>query len=259
MVNRIFLPRVNRLRSRVGLRPNTDVMTQTWASDKLNIIGVSPSICRRPSDWSPNDVVTGFLNPPAGLSAEEPTVALEKFLHSGEPPIYFTFGSMMVEDLDYMQEVAAIWTDAVRRLGRRAIFQLPWHDLDAFKTDNQVCKVSRSSYKRIFPRCAAVVHHGGAGTTQVSLMAGCPSVIVAHMSDQFFWGAELERLGVAGPTQRRKGLSGRGLAKALVKVLEAPSTAARARQLGAALAQEDGVSVAVEAIERNLLPPLQRK
>jgi len=255
MVNRIFLPRVNRLRSRVGLRPDSDLMTQTWASDKLNIIGVSPSICRRPRDWSSNHVVTGFLNPPAGLAADETTAALENFLLAGDPPIYFTFGSMMVEDLDYMQEVAAIWSDAAKRLGRRAIFQLPGRDLDAFKTSREVFKVSRSPYKRIFPRCAAVVHHGGAGTTQSCLMAGCPSVIVAHMADQFFWGAELERLGVAGPTQRRKGLTATGLANALGKALRSPSTASRAKELGLAMSREDGVGVAVDAIERVLRPP----
>ncbi len=255
MVNRIFLPRVNRLRRRVGLRPDTDVMTQTWASDQLNLIGVSPSICRRPRDWSANHVVTGFLNPPVGLAVEAPTAALEHFLLAGDPPIYFTFGSMMIEDLDYIQAVAAIWSDATQRLGRRAIVQLPWHDLDALKTDSHVFKVSRAPYKRIFPRCAAVVHHGGAGTTQSSLMAGCPSVIVAHMSDQFFWGSELERLGVAGATQRRKGLSGSGLAKALGTVLESPATAARAKALGLAMSHEDGVAVAVDAIERVLRTP----
>jgi UDP:flavonoid glycosyltransferase YjiC (YdhE family) len=255
MVNRIFLPRVNGLRTRVGLAPNTDLMTQTWASEKLNIIGVSPSICRRPRDWSPNHLVSGFLNPPAGLSADEPSPGLEEFLLSGEPPVYFTFGSMMIEDLDYIQEVAAIWSETVRRLACRAIFQLPWHDLAAFPTDKYVFKVRRSPYKCIFPRCAAVVHHGGAGTTQSSLLAGRPSVIVAHMSDQFFWGSELERLGVAGPTQRRKGLSARALAKSIANAMESPTTAERAKQLGLAMSREDGVSVAVEAIERLLLRP----
>jgi hypothetical protein len=46
-------------------------------------------------------------------------------------------------------------------------------------------RLQRSPYNTIFPRCAAIVHHGGAGTTQCSLMAGCPSVIVAHLADQF--------------------------------------------------------------------------
>jgi hypothetical protein len=41
MVNRIFLPRINALRTTEGLRPDSDVMTQTWAAERLNLIGVS--------------------------------------------------------------------------------------------------------------------------------------------------------------------------------------------------------------------------
>ena len=252
MVNRIFLPRVNKLRQSVGLKPDKDLMTQTWASERLNIVGVSPSICNRPTDWSSNNLVSGFLNPPAGLSSETLPPGLSEFLASGEPPVYFTFGSMMVEDFEYIKEVANIWTETTRQLGCRAIFQLPWHDLDSFQTEVNVFKVQRSPYKLIFPKCSAVVHHGGAGTTQSSLMAGCPSVIVAHMSDQFFWGSELERLGVAGPTQKRQGLSAAKLASAISKATGSPSMAERAVVLGRAMTNEDGVSVAVNAIESHL-------
>jgi sterol 3beta-glucosyltransferase len=85
MVNRIFLPRVNGLRNRVGLAPNTDVMTQTWASELLNIIGVSPSICRRPADWPANHLLSGFFNPPAKFTKEVPPPGLEDFLESAPP------------------------------------------------------------------------------------------------------------------------------------------------------------------------------
>jgi UDP:flavonoid glycosyltransferase YjiC (YdhE family) len=63
-----------------------------------------------------------------------------------------------------------------------------------------------------------VVHHGGAGTTQSALLAGRPTIIVAHVSDQFFWGAELERLGVAGKTLKRKGLNSRKLAAGITSI-----------------------------------------
>jgi sterol 3beta-glucosyltransferase len=198
----------------------------------LNIIGVSPSICNRPDDWPANHLLSGFLNPSAGLAAETLSPDLDTFLKLGSPPVYFTFGSMMIEDLDYLQEVEIIWRETVRRVGCRAIFQLPWHDLNAFPADKNIFKLQRSPYKATFPRCAAIVHHGGAGTTQCSLMSGCPSVIVAHLADQFFWGSELERLGVAGPTQRRKTLSGKGLAKAIKIAIGSPTIAQRARQLG---------------------------
>ena len=252
MVNRIFLPRVNALREKEGLSPERDVMTQTWASERLNLIAVSPSICSTPSDWGTQNKVCGFLNLPTGLSTEALPEGLNAFLAAGEPPVYFTFGSMMIHDLPYLREAAALWMATVRKIGCRAVFQLPWSDLSAFEADDKVFKVTRAPYKQVFPKCAVVVHHGGAGTTQSTLFAGCPSVVVAHMSDQFFWGSELERLGVAGPTQMRKGLSSRGLAKAIALVLACPDMRKRASAIGMAMVKENGVEVVVRLIEAHL-------
>jgi sterol 3beta-glucosyltransferase len=252
MVNGIFLPRVNALREREGLHPDSDVMTQTWASERLNLVAVSPSICEAPSDWGTKHRVCGFLNPSADLLEEELPGGLEDFLATGEPPVYFTFGSMMLHNLDYIREATAIWTAAVRRVGCRAVFQLPWEDLSVFETDSDVFKVKRSPYKKVFPHCSVVVHHGGSGTTQSTLRAGCPSVVVAHMADQFFWGSELERLGVAGPTQKRQGLSSKRLAKSIAQVLACPDKAKRASTLGMAMLKENGVEVAVRLIDEHL-------
>ena len=253
MINSIFLPRINALRKREGLPNCTDVMTQAWMSERLNLLAVSPKICSAPKDWGNNNIVCGFLNPPAGLSSEELPEGLEDYLNSGERPLYFTFGSMLIHNVDYIRETASIWNDVVKRLQCRAIFQLPWEDLSVFETEANVFKVSRSPYKKVFPRCSVVIHHGGAGTTQSSLLSGCPSVIVAHMSDQFFWGSELERLGVAGSTQKRKGLSFVKLAKSISTVLSTPEMAKRATMIGSAMSQENGVGSAIREIEKRLL------
>jgi UDP:flavonoid glycosyltransferase YjiC (YdhE family) len=252
LVNRIFLPRVDALRGREGLPPETDVMTQTWAAPRLNLIAVSPQICQAPPDWDARNKVCGFLNPPAGLASDDLPPGLDSFLDRGDPPVYLTFGSMMPISLEYIRETAAIWRDAVHQAGCRAIFQLPWNDLSAFPSDNRVFAVRRTPYKKAFPRCSMVVHHGGAGTTQSALLAGRPTIIVAHVSDQFFWGAELERLGVAGKTLKRKGLNSRKLAAGIARVLASPNLAASALALGQRMALEEGVSKAIELIEKHL-------
>jgi len=250
MAGRIFLPRVNALRTREGLAPDRDVMTKTWAAERLNLIAVSPAICRRPADWEPRHQVCGFLNPPVELGNEAMPEGLQEYLSAGEPPVYLTFGSMMVDDLGYMRQVADIWMEAVRLAGCRAVMQFPHDALSMFPADERVFKVRRVPYKQVFPRCAMVVHHGGAGTTQSSLLAGRPSIIVAHMADQSFWGAELERLGVAGKTLRRTRLNGKQLAKGILQVLATPGMAARAAELGGRMAAEDGIATAVRLIER---------
>jgi len=252
MVNKIFLPRINALRNREGLAPDSDVMRQSWASDTLNLVAVSPSICRAPADWDGKHSVCGFLNLPAETTGEEPPSGLEDFLVAGTPPVYFTFGSMMIQSLGYIREAVGIWSETVQRIGCRAVFQLPWEDLSVFDTGEHVLKVRRSPYKTIFPKCALIVHHGGAGTTQSSLFAGRPSVVVAHMADQFFWGSELERLGVAGSTQNRKGLTADLLAKSVRQVLASPEMATRAAALGAAMSRENGLDAAVGLIEDRL-------
>jgi UDP:flavonoid glycosyltransferase YjiC (YdhE family) len=253
MVNRIFLPRVNALRSREGLRPDTDVMTQTWAAERLNLIAVSPQICQAPLDWERRHHVCGFLNPPASLTTDDLPDGLDAFLAAGSPPVYMTFGSMMINDAAYLREVATIWSEAVRRAGCRAIIQLPWGDLPASASYADLFMLRRAPYKKIFPRCSMVVHHGGAGTTQSTLLAGRPSIIVAHVSDQFFWGSELERLGVGGKTLKRKGLSATALATGIRDVLRNPEMASRAATLGGRMAEEDGVATAIRFIEKTLL------
>ena len=163
--------------------------------------------------------------------------------------MYITFGSMMLNNLEYVRETVAIWAEAIKKVGCRAIIQLPVDDLSIFNTENRVFKVNRSPYVNVFPRCAAIVHHGGAGTTQSSLLAGRPSVVVAHMADQFFWGAEMRRLGAGGKTLTRKSLTAAKLANAISNVLGDSSMAERALSLGQQLARENGVANAVHLIE----------
>jgi UDP:flavonoid glycosyltransferase YjiC (YdhE family) len=253
MVNRIFLPRVNALREREGQPPDRDVMEQTWAAKQLNLVAVSPTICHRPPDWQERHQVCGFLNPPATLESYSVSVALAEFLAAGKPPVYMTFGSMMLNQLDYIRETVDIWIEAIRLAKCRAVLQVPWDDLLAFPKLDQVLWVTRSPYKQVFPRCSLVVHHGGAGTTQSSLLAGCPSIVVAHMADQYFWGAELERLGVAGRTLKRKGLNANDLAKAIEEVCATPAMRDRAQSIGQSVAQENGVRTAIRLVESRLL------
>jgi sterol 3beta-glucosyltransferase len=252
VLNRIFLSRVNALRVQQGLAPDHDVLTQTWTSQWLNLVAVSPVLCERPRDWGAHHQVCGFLNLPLEHRVEEVAPGLEEFMQAGEPPVYFTFGSMMPPDLEYLREVARIWFSAVRRVGCRGIFQLPWNDPRAFEQDERVFNVQRVPHGAVFPKCAMVVHHGGAGTTQSSLLAGRPAVVVAHVGDQFYWGSELQKLGVAGRSLERRGLSAAGLARSILQVRNSPGVAERAIVLGRAMAAEDGIKAAVAAIEARM-------
>ena len=60
---------------------------------------------------------------------------------------------------------------------------------------------------------AAVVHHGGAGTTAAGLLAGVPTVVVPHFADQFFWGHLIHKLGMGPNIIPRKHLTPERLAR----------------------------------------------
>ncbi|MBF0516146.1 MAG: glycosyltransferase family 1 protein [Nitrospirae bacterium] len=250
LLNRVFLPRVNALRQREGLLPDKDVMDDTWAAEKLNLIAVSKRICKRPDDWDDRHQVCGFLNLPQESRLDELPEGLYSFLTSGSAPVYITFGSMMPQSLHYIQQTVSLLIKAVKIAGCRAVIQIPWSDLSQFETDNQIFKVMRSPHGKVFPFCCAIVHHGGSGTTQSSLLAGKPSVVVAHMADQPFWGAELRRLGVAGATLMRKSLSAKKLAHEIKIVLNDHTMSERANTIGQELSMEDGVKEAVLLIEK---------
>jgi UDP:flavonoid glycosyltransferase YjiC (YdhE family) len=254
LVNRIFLRRVNALRVREGLEPKRDVMDEVWAAERLNLMAVSPRLCERPPDWSPRHQICGFLNPPSDGSPEELPAGLEDFLASGPAPVYMTFGSMMAHSLQPLQETHSLWVKAAKRAKCRAILQIPWSDLSGFEKDPDVFTVERSPYLRVFSRCAAIVHHGGAGTTQASLLSGKPSIVVAHMADQTFWGSELRRLGVGARTLARNSLTSAKLAREITRVVSSPSMSCRAEVLGRQMAEEDGVRLAVTLIERTFFP-----
>ncbi len=248
VVNRMFLGTVNRRRQEAGLLAQSDMMTEAWAAARLNLVAVSPAVCQAPSDWHERHQVCGFFNLPEKKDILIPS-ELESFLNAGPPPVYFTFGSLLPGTPGAVREIMAVWQQAARIVKCRAIIQGPVAAWTSPNNDSDIFYLTRGEHGLLFPRCQAVVHHGGAGTTQATLLAGVPSVVVAHVADQFFWGDELARLGVAGKPLGRRSLSATMLAKALQNVLNRQDFRINAKNLAVKIAAEDGVRVAVQTIE----------
>ncbi|WP_436532398.1 glycosyltransferase [Actinoplanes sp. HUAS TT8] len=153
---------------------------------------------------------------------------VEDFLDQGEPPVYVGFGSMPVGDAG--REAA----EAIRALGHRVILSKGWAGADA----EDCLVVGEISHPALFPRVAAVVHHGGSGTTHTAARAGVPQVIVAHSGDQPYWAQRVTALGI--------GATGASITDALRLAL-APETSAHAAAVAAAM-YPDGAAVAAELL-----------
>ena len=247
-VNRMKRADVNGFRTRLGLPPIADVMTQAWTSQQLNLIAVSPTICQPPADWPSQHRVSGFLAMTSNTQEAIPD-DVHTFLNDGAPPVFMGFGSLMPRDRAQLDETASILRKAAARAGSRAIIQVPPDSDLAGGREGDVLMIGRVSHAALFPLCAAVVHHGGAGTTHTALTAGVPSVVVPHVADQFFWADELRRIGVAVKPVLRRSLSAEALADRIRTTLSTPGLHERARELATRIRGENGVERAADLIE----------
>lgn len=235
---------VNDFRRRVGVAPVQDLLLDGWASHLLNLVAVSPAICAEPPDWPKWNRVCGFLALPS--TKHEPLApALAAFLDAGEPPVFMGFGSLMPVSTSYLTDSVALMKEAARLAGCRAIIQA---EVPPEQGDRHLI-VGRSPHAQVFPRCAAVVHHCGAGTTHTTLAAGVPSVCVPHVSDQPGWAEALQRLGVAPAAAPHRTLTAVRLASRIKEVLATPGMRTRAAAMAERMKADDGPARAAVLIE----------
>lgn len=235
----------NKFRQEVlGLPPQSRGENTAARKRMLTLMGYSPHVAPHPEDWPERFHTTGywFLDDGAGW---EPPEALVAFLEAGERPISVGFGSMTGRDPRGMTELVAA---AVERSGVRAVLLSGWAGLGEMDLPERVFCLKRAPHRWLFPRMAAVVHHGGAGTTAAGLRAGAPSVIVPHFADQPFWGRRVQALGVGPEAVPRHKLTADRLAKAIRQAVADEGMQRRAEALAAKIAAEDGVGTAVGLI-----------
>ncbi len=252
VINAMFLGDANAYRKSLSLAPKRDYLTEVFAGAQLDLIASSPQLFPRPADWAASYRQCGFFDLPAGSKSDAIPDEVAAFIAAGtvgDAPLFFTFGSLMPMDSATLAGHLAIFDGALRRTGRRAIVQLPTQWPGPLPPSANIFYVRFISHRRVFPQCAMIVHHGGAGTTHTATRAGVPSIVIPHVADQFFWGEQLHRLGVApAPIPLRK-LNVKRLAAAIGAVGASSTMRDRARTLAQAMHDENGVNEAVALIE----------
>ena len=253
VVNALFLGDANRFRANLGLPPKHDQIRDIFLGAPLDLIASSPQLFPRPADWPASYQQCGFFDLPEDSKTDDIPSALADFIAKGEAPIFISFGSLMPMDEATLYEHLTVFTEAMKLTGRRLIVQLPVHSTVAPVPQANISYVRFISHRRVFPQCAMVVHHGGAGTTHTVARAGVPAIVIPHMADQFFWGKQVHGLGAGpAPIPLRK-LNARRLAAAISEVVASPMMREQASNLAHAMQGENGVKQAVTLIER-LMP-----
>jgi sterol 3beta-glucosyltransferase len=231
-------------RDALGLGPIRDELV-LHGRPVLRLYGYSPTVIPAPADWDAHSVTTGywFLN---RLETWQPPEALSAFLRDGPAPVYVGFGSMPAQDT---AKTTAFVLEALARSGQRGILATGWGGLAASAVPPSVYVLESAPHDWLFPQMAAVVHHGGAGTTAAGLRAGVPQVICPFFGDQPFWGRRIAALGLGPQPIPQKRLNADRLSKAITLATTDLAMQQRAAELGAEIRTERGVATAVEQIE----------
>lgn len=237
-----------RLRSEIGLPPTTeDNPLSDSHSPSLVLALFSQALAERQPDWPPNTVPTGFPLYDQDGEAGVPT-ELAHFLNDGPPPIVFTLGSAVATDAGPFFENSVA---AGKLLGRRAVLihkdarnRLP-------TLPDRATAFSYAPFSEIFPRAAAIVHHGGIGTTGLAMRAGRPMLVMPSAWDQPDHAARVTRLGIARTVSRDRYVPD-CVAAELRELLDNPSYSQRASEIGERVRKEDGVRAACDALEELL-------
>ncbi|GAA2481867.1 glycosyltransferase [Terrabacter carboxydivorans] len=241
----LFRPAGDLVRARKGL-PRRRFRHYTAAAERTpTLLAASPSVVPHAADWPPALRQTGYWVRDDAGAALDPV--LEEFLAAGDAPVFVGFGSMPTPDpAGVSREVAS----ALARLGVRGVVS---EGLAGLRVDRApgLLGIGSAPHESLFPRCAVVVHHGGAGTTAAAVRAGVPQVVVPHAADQPYWGRRMADLGVAPPPIARKDLTAARLQRAL-EVALSPGARETAYALGERVRAEDGAGDAARLVDAYL-------
>ena len=243
-----YHPFVNEFRKRHRLQPlhGSDFYRSLTSTPLLG--AYSPTVIPHPRDWGDNAHVVGYWFQ-EGASEWHPPIELEKFLDQGEAPVYIGFGSMAGRDPERFTKIVL---DALLKTGQRGVIATGWGGMSVMNVPKNVFVLDSAPHGWLFPRMAAVAHHGGAGTTAEGLRAGIPSVIVPFTVDQPFWGNRVKSLGAGPAPIRASTLTADALANAIHIAVTDRNMRERACAIGKAIRAEDGIGNAVKIVGQYL-------
>jgi rhamnosyltransferase subunit B len=243
MIDPVIAPATNAVRKELGLPPVHRLLDQWWHSPQL-IIGLYPAWFAPPQpDWPKQLVLTGFpLFDERGLTAPPPEVL--DFLDHGDAPLVFTAGSAMRQGHAFFAAAA----ETCRLMGRRGLLVTRYPEQLPSSLPEGVRHCSYIPFSQLLPRSAALVHHGGIGTTAQALAAGIPQLVMPMSHDQPDNAARIERLGVGRSLPPRK-FTAPNVARRLDELLNAKEVPAHCREVAGKFQGTDPLADACRLIE----------
>jgi rhamnosyltransferase subunit B len=234
---------LNGIRASIGLAPVND--WHAWLrSTSRNSVGLWPDWFAAPEpDWPAGVETSGFVS---NDQARSLPVEIQEFLSdSASPPVLVNHGSSVPHKKNYF----SLCVEACKQLGRRVLLVTQYDELvkDCAGSGIMYCKYVH--FPSVIPHIAAIIHHGGIGTSGQALAAGVPQLVLPLGSDRADNASRLARLGVAEhlPPFRWKTDV---IAKSLQRLTTHPEVKERCRYFSARSREIDPVVKACEVIEK---------
>jgi len=242
-LGKLFIGPTNRFRKKVGAPPVQDITTMLSA--RLILLPVNRHVAGPNPCWMQQVRQTNYWYA-RPIPDWAPPPELLDFLSAGEQPVVISLGVMGAAK---SHQTAQIVLDAVQRAEVRAIIQ-GWGEV--FKQmfmPPTIYSAGAMPHDWLFNQAAAVVHHGGFGTTAAGLRSGAPSIVIPHIIDQYYWAQRVFELGVGPKYFTRARMTADRLAQSITAALTDADMRRKAAKLGAAIHNEsNGVTEAIRWI-----------
>jgi UDP:flavonoid glycosyltransferase YjiC (YdhE family) len=237
-----FTALINRERRRLNLPPVKDILHHILG--RHVIVASDPVMAEVPPDVALDYIQTGYMHL---QTSQRMPGRLERFLAAGPAPIYFGFGSMSTRE---QETLVALIQASLGLTGQRGILSGFRFKTTGVSDSGNCIFVDAVPHPLLFTRLAAVVHHGGSGTTATAALAGVPQIIVPHILDQYYWGQRVLRCGLGPKPIRRSQLTSGRLAAAINQCVGGPGYYDRASRIAEEIQKQDSRRLAVDYIEK---------
>lgn len=252
-------PALNRWRAELGLPPVSRVFN-TWLHSPQRTIGLFPDWFADPQpDWPVQSRLSGFVlsdapvapaltdsESPARtrLTDDESRDSLDTFIAGGPAPNVFTAGSANRQARRFFSTAI----EASARTGLRAVLVTGYREHLPTVLPGHVYHAGYAPFTALFPRAAAIVHHGGIGTCAQGFAAGVPQLVMPMGFDQPDNAWRVATLG-AGETIAPSAFTPRRVSKALDRLLSSERILAACREWQQRIRAEDPVKHACDLLE----------
>lgn len=236
-IDTLFGPALDTHRAAAGLSPLRDIRDHTFTDRPLLATDPVLDPWQQPADLDVVQTGAWILPDARPLPAE-----LTAFLDAGAPPVYVGFGSMPMA----ASEITQVTVEAIRAQGRRVVVSHGWAEPTTAEQREDCLTIGDVNHQALFDRVAAIVHHGGAGTTMAAARAGTPQVVIPQLADQPYWARRVAELRIGAAFGPGSAPDPESLAAAF-EIALAPETRARAATVAGSL-RTGGTAVAAATL-----------